>query len=147
MSTFAEMPVLVPLGLLTTSERRRFMLYEPWRIYIPAIDAYPGGLVHIPKGTIFDGASIPCPWLLAALTNGFVRPDGVMFIPALVHDFAYQHGGLIFERDGLVFEPFTRLEADRLFRDLVAKDYPFVALLAWVAVRLGNIPSKYPSLA
>lgn len=140
------MPIVTPLALTHWSSRRRFVLHEPWTINTPE-GIYPQGKIYIPEGTEFDGASIPCPWLLAALTNGLIRPDGVLFIPALVHDFAYQHGGLIFERDGLVFEPFTRLEADRLFRDIVAKDYPLVALLAWVAVRLGNIPSKYPTLA
>ena len=139
MPNFAEMPVLVPLRLVTTSERRRFMLYEPWRIYIPATDACPGGLVHIPKGTIFDGASIPFPWLMAALTNGLLRPDGVLFIPSLIHDFACQHGGLIFERDGLVFEPFTRAQADLLFRDMIAEEYPVLAAIAYAGVRLGNL--------
>lgn len=142
MPSFAEMPVLVPLGLVATSERRRFMLYKPWRIYIPAIDAYPGGLVHIPKGTIFDGASIPFPWLMAALTNGLLRPDGVLFIPALIHDFAHQHGGLIFERDGLVFEPFTRAQADLLFKNMIAEEYPVLAAIAHAGVRLGNLFAK-----
>ncbi|HIC43474.1 MAG TPA: DUF1353 domain-containing protein [Sulfurimonas sp.] len=39
----------------------------------------------VPKGFIFDGASVPKP------LHWFFSPTGILFIPGIVHDFAYRY--------------------------------------------------------
>ena len=47
----------------------------------------PQGLdIVIPKGFVFNGASIPRPFWL------FCTPAGDLFIPSIPHDFGYRHG-------------------------------------------------------
>ena len=69
---------------------RKWQLIEDWYFYIPDT---PYKFI-IPKGFVFDGASIPrFLWVLLA-------PTGILFIPALVHDFAYQYNYLLYQDDG-----------------------------------------------
>ncbi len=54
---------------------------ENWEYPLP--DGGPG--IIIPKGFIFDGASIPRPlW-------GVLSPIGLLLIPGLIHDFGYRY--------------------------------------------------------
>lgn len=48
-----------------------------------------GTIVLIPKGFIFDGASIP------KAMRTFLSPTGLLFIPGLLHDYAYKHNELL----------------------------------------------------
>jgi len=66
-------------------------------------------IVTIPKGYIFDGASIPRPfWFL-------LSPTGLLLIPALIHDYGYCFDQLWEERNGKYF-PFKKY-AGRVFWD------------------------------
>lgn len=63
------------------TEPRKFEIIEDYIFYIPWFDIR----VKIPKGFIFDGASIPrIFWFLLA-------PTGILFIPALFHDYGYKY--------------------------------------------------------
>ena len=164
---FKEMPSIrlesfKPLGNVGTLERlaiatrrRRFSLIEPWKIELAQIEYSDGlnGVVRIPskgsdkKELVFDGASIPMPWLVSLLTVGILRPLGVMLAGSIVHDYAYKFGSLHVSKDGSEFKdvPLTRHRADALFRDIVStvNRLPPVGYIAWFFVRIGWVWVKY----
>jgi len=66
-------------------------------------------VVTIPKGYVFDGASIPRPfWFL-------LSPTGLLLIPALIHDYGYCYNQLWEKRNGKYF-PFKK-DSGRVFWD------------------------------
>ena len=182
---FEKWPSLIPEKLKTdvggplesvrgASARRIFNLERDWEIRIRTLDnSYDedvSGTIVIPKlysknsnpptETRFDGASVPFPWLVSFLSFGVLRPLGVMFIASVVHDFAFEYGGLLYGDDVGVPElrKIRRDVADKLFYDIIktVNNMPFTGLLAWLAVRLGwfwvpygdkRYGGKFPSLA
>lgn len=141
--------------LAIATKRRRFSLRDDWKIELKHI-AYSDeltGTVEIPekddgeKSIVFDGASIPFPWLISLLTVGILRPLGVMLIGSIVHDYAYKYGSLRVSKNGQNFEDVSlpRHTADKLFRDIVStvNRLPAVGYIAWFAVRLGWPWVKY----
>lgn len=141
--------------LAIATRRRRFSLFEDWTIELGDIDYCDelNGVVEIPardsnkKSIIFDGASIPMPWLVSLLTVGILRPLGVMLMGSIVHDYAYQFGTLRISKGHEDFKEVTisRHRADRLFRDIVGtvNRLPFVGYVAWFFVRIGWAWVKY----
>lgn len=89
----------------------------------------------LPAGFRSDLASTPrLSWLVG------YRPDGMMSIPGLFHDFYYRHGAALV-RVAVEYSPGcwarpigdgSRAWGDRLFRDL-ARDITGLRLPAWVA--------------
>jgi len=48
-----------------------------------------GSIIKIPKGFVFDGASVPRQlWW-------FLSPTGILLIPGLIHDYAYRYDHII----------------------------------------------------
>ncbi len=141
--------------LAIATRRRRFSLFEDWTIELGDIDYCDelNGVVEIPardsnkKSIIFDGASIPMPWLVSLLTVGILRPLGVMLVGSIVHDYAYQFGSLHISKGDKDFKDvqISRHRADRLFRDIVGtvNQLPFVGYIAWFFVRIGWAWVKY----
>tara|TARA_Y100000310_G_C20452324_1_gene701384 strand:+ start:94 stop:648 length:555 start_codon:yes stop_codon:yes gene_type:complete len=98
--------------------------------------------ILLPKHFVFDGASIPFPWLLACLSFGILRPMGILLTASIIHDFSFRYGYLKTVSDNEeVVRTITRSEADRLFRDIVnvVNDAPIAAYVAWLGVRLGAL--------
>ena len=141
--------------LAIATRRRRFSLFEDWTIELGDINYCQelNGIVEIPardshkKTIIFDGASIPMPWLVSLLTVGILRPLGVTLVGSIVHDYAYQFGSLRLAKEGEEFKDvkISRDRADRLFRDIVGtvNQLPFVGYVAWFFVRIGWAWVKY----
>lgn len=141
--------------LALATRRRRFSLRENWHITLDDVDFFRdlNGVVEVPakhsdkQSIIFDGASIPFPWLISLLTVGILRPLGVMLVGSILHDYAYQYGSLRVSRSGGAYEqvPLTRDRADRLFRDVVGtvNELPMVGYIAWFAVRIGWLWVRY----
>ena len=141
--------------LAIATRRRRCSLFEDWTIELGDIDYSRelNGVVEIPardsskKSIIFDGASIPMPWLVSLLTVGILRPLGVTLVGSIVHDYAYQFGSLRLSKEGEDFKDvrISRHRADRLFRDIVGtvNQLPFVGYVAWFFVRIGWAWVKY----
>lgn len=135
MSSFTyDPPLLYPLAMKSPFERRRFVLAESWTILVEGGKSYPDGIIFIPKGFISDGASIPSPWFMASF--GALRPVGIMLEAAIIHDYAYEHQGLLYG-DG--FKALIVAQADILFRDMVAIKSPTIARLAWWGMRLWRL--------
>ncbi len=85
------MPKLEPLPIKTKKkkfwkqiriwffESRRWRVIEDWEY------THEGEVFIIPKGFVFDGASIPKTFW------NILSPVGLLFIPGLIHDFAYRY--------------------------------------------------------
>jgi len=145
-----------PGRLAAATRRRRFTLRENWDVELRDVD-FSGklnGTVRIParrdeenRSIVFDGASIPFPWLVSVLTIGVLRPLGVMLVGSIVHDYAYKYGSLLISKDGDEFEEvrLSRDEADTLFRNIVGtvNKLPIVGYVAWYAVRIGWLWVRY----
>jgi len=74
---------------------RNWQLVEDWSFCLPneAI------IIIIPKDFVFDGVSIP-KWL-----HWFLSPTGILFIPGLVHDFAYRYDYLwAIDKNGKLYQ-------------------------------------------
>ncbi len=95
---------------------------------------------------VFDGASIPLPWLVSYLSFGVLRPLGILLSASVVHDFAFQFGYLPVVKNGKCKNiPVQRHDADELFRLITQtlNGSNFWSRLAWHAVRLGWWGIKY----
>ena len=130
------------------ASRRRFLLTEDWAVTISNCKASGelNGELLIPRChkrrlQEFDGASVPCPWVVSLLSMGILRPLGVMLVASIIHDFAIEHGYLLFRREkgGIEKRSVHRSDADRLFRDVVStvNGLSGVGWIGYVAVRLG----------
>ena len=92
------------------------------------------------EANVFDGASIPFPWLVSYLSFGVLRPLGILLSASVVHDFAFQFGYLPVIKNGKCKQiPLQRHEADELFRLITQtlNGSNVFSRLAWHAVRLG----------
>lgn len=137
--------------LAIATRRRRFTLERDWILELRGIGykSALNGRIRIPvrhssseEPIIFDGASIPLPWLVGLLTIGILRPLGITLVASIVHDYAYKYGTLqVATGDNGPFEelPIERHEADKLFRDIVGtvNRLPPVGYIAWLAIRIG----------
>jgi hypothetical protein len=120
------MPVVSPVPIETKGKNvfkrawiwltssRQWKVEENWFFILPN-----GVLIVIPAGFIFDGASIP------RMFWAFLSPIGILFLPSLVHDFAYKYDLLWCVGPGFGFIQYTpgagQKYWDRLFLD-VAED-------------------------
>jgi len=120
MLSVEDMPKLIPIPVRERGERRRWKVLEDW-----ICDFLGRGFTYIiPKGFIFDGASVP------RLFWNILNPTGYLFIAGLLHDFVYKHRFLytyssIESLDGgkrtIVREWYSQKEADRKFEALADK--------------------------
>lgn len=141
--------------LSIATKPRHFTLHEDWFIRVDNIEYEPrlNGTIKIPhlekenEEIVFDGASIPLPWLISLITIGILRPLGVILLGSIIHDYAYTYGHLWVSRSGGTFEKveLDRITADRLLRDTIstANRMPVVGYIGWFFVRIGWITVKY----
>ena len=109
-----DMPLLKPMPLTRWGQARQWRLIGDWE--------YNG--IRVPAGFITDGASVP------RILYWLFEPTGVLFLPAIVHDYFY------------ATQQISRAEADKIFRENVIRESNIVAgYLAWIGIRLfGWIP-------
>ncbi len=100
-----DYPILKPLPIKTKglswwreswvwlTSSRKFEIIEDYYLYIPWLEL----TVKIPKGFIFDGASIP------KILWPLLSPTGVLFIPGLFHDYGYKYNKWIDKDDHDIF--------------------------------------------
>lgn len=163
--SFETLPVLEPRLLVTRKanplarwwkarKRRYFRLVEPWSVKIVchknshSLNQLAGTII-VPQSNyyIYDGASVPLPWVVTLLTVGVLRPLGIMLTASIVHDFAYRNGYLLFATAGGNPQQrhVKRHDADLLFWKMIStvNGTTVWAFLAWSAVRLGWLGVKY----
>lgn len=142
--------------LAETTRKRFFTLEEDWHLTISRLTgdkARLNGTIVVPElhndeKIVFDGASVPFPWLVSFLSIGILRPLGVMLTASLVHDFAFKYGYLlILQGDSETPKKVSieRHEADALFRDIITcvSNIRSIGWIAWLAVRIGWLGVKY----
>ncbi len=129
---------------ILSTRRRKFVLQNDFEIIVGGFSMPElNGTLVIPahrqhERIEFDGASIPMPWLVAALSFDVLRPLGALLIPSIVHDYLFYFGEVQVKGSA---EPvkIDRETADELFLRLFQsvsgmRWWPWVA---WVAVRAG----------
>lgn len=140
------MPMLQPLPIETKQATnfiyrifiwifsiRQWKVCEDWQFTLRD-----GTTIVIPKGFTFDGASIPRPlWML-------LSPTGLLFIPGLIHDYAYKYNKLIAVDVAGTFVDYQcgagKAYWDKLFRE-TGIDVNGIALIdfaAWLALAIGG---------
>lgn len=87
--------------------------------------------VCIPKGFIFDGASIPRAFWLV------MNPTGLMFIPSIFHDCGYRYNSWIDKNYNPIFENAGRKFFDDQFKDMgiYVNESNITSPMAWTALR------------
>jgi len=94
--------------------------------------------IVIPKGFIFDGASVP------KLLWAILSPVGLLFIPGLIHDYSYKYNCLIQQDDEgnktLYQNRAGKWYWDKLFLKTAIQlnGFTFIDLLAWLALTVGG---------
>lgn len=137
--------------LAFATKRRLFFLQNDWLLKVDNVSYEPrlNGTIKVPaidahgKEILFDGASIPLPWVVSLLTIGILRPLGVMLTASVVHDYVYKYGHL--QKEGGTVVEIERHIADQLFRDIITtvNKLPAVGYIAWFFVRIGWLFVKY----
>jgi len=95
--------------------RRKFEIMEDYILWIPWEASY----LFIPKGFIFDGASVP------KILNGLYSPTGVLLGGAGPHDFGYRYKALLFVNvitGDLYIDNRTKAELDNTFQSLCERE-------------------------
>jgi len=89
----------------------------------------------IPKGFVFDGASVP------KFFRSWLSPMGVLLIGGLIHDFLYGYQVMLLKGKKQCSSVMTQKESDKLFRDINIEVNGFRAInyLAYYALRLGGV--------
>ena len=140
-----DMPKLEPIPIYTKNypvwariwrwltHIRKWKVVEDWRCQLPD-----GSIAVIPAGFIFDGASIPRPlWAI-------MSPTGLLFIPSLIHDFAYRYDYVWLEASIPSGHTFikgnygaSRKHWDNLFEQMCVQvnGLAYVDRIAWVLMR------------
>ena len=106
---------------------RKWEVVEPYYFYIPWLNQ----TVLIPKGFIFDGASIP------KLFWPLLSPTGLLFIPGLFHDYGYKYNYWLDEYHTKIFIGKGQEFFDTQFGKLgvYINDMPVLDKIAFVALR------------
>ena len=88
----------------------------------------------IPKGFVFDGASVP------KFLASWLSPVGVLLVGGLVHDYAYKYEMLLKKGKKETSHTLTQKEADIIFRDINIEQNGFHLMnyLAYWALRLAG---------
>lgn len=136
-----EMPKLRPIPIATKDESyvvriwrwltwiREWEVLEDWHYRLNDDTT-----ILIPRRYVFDGASIPRPlW-------GLLSPVGLLLVPALLHDYAYEHNELISVSDQRGRAPYRRGARrgvwDRLFLRIAidVNGFALIDVVAYVFV-------------
>jgi hypothetical protein len=138
-----EMPILRPL-IIPTKELgsiarmlKWFASSRKWEVYEDFTFDFEGHQLVIPKGFVFDGASVP------RLFWSVLAPTGLLMVPGLLHDFAYMYDFLLEKKDGKLVkynEGGGKRFWDLMFRAVgqQVNGVHFANLLAWVALTCGG---------
>ncbi|MCG8337952.1 MAG: DUF1353 domain-containing protein [Proteobacteria bacterium] len=109
---------------------RNWELLEDWEYDLPGNDP----TIIIPKGFVFNGASVP------RIFWSILSPTGLLFIPGLVHDYAYSYDCLwALDSSGKVYkwkEGSGRLFWDSIFRKVAidVNGMTFIDILVWLGL-------------
>jgi hypothetical protein len=135
-----EMPHMKPISIPTKGKGfwgaiwMWLMATRTWEITKDFHFSINGENFIIPKGFVFDGASIP------KFLHTWLSPVGVLLMGGLVHDYAYKYTVLLKKGKKGASDVMTQAEADVTFRDINIEVNGFRLLnyLAYYALKLGG---------
>ncbi len=93
-------PKIESLPLSNINKPRQFRILEEFTFWE----------YKVPAGFVFNGASVPKAFW------GLVSPTGLLFVPAIIHDYAYQNGYLLLKDDSK--RKIDRALADKILRNM-----------------------------
>lgn len=137
---YKEMPSKTPIRIDTDGrgfwsaiwhwfwEVRTWEISKDWRFELN------GQKYVIPKGFVFDGASVP------KFLASWLSPVGILLIGGLVHDYVYKYEVLLKADKKTTTDKMTQKEADQLFRDINIEQNGIHVLnwAAYLALRAGG---------
>lgn len=137
---YGKMPVMSPIEI-KTKDRSFFKAIWVWffgdRKWILKEDfefELSGKKHYIPKGFVFDGASVPrFLWV-------FLSPVGILLLGSMIHDYLYEYGYLPRIDGSHGYKGIERVGCDRMFRDICIDVNGMIVLnsVAYLAVRIGG---------
>ena len=113
---------------LKSFEARKWEIIEDYVLYLPWLNEK----ILIPKGFIFDGASVPrVLWL-------FVDPTGILFLGSLIHDFGYKYNCLINENFKVIHEGAGQAFFDDQIKliSIYVNNTHLMEYVSWAALRV-----------
>ena len=134
-----EMPILKPIPIPTKEAgifKRIWIWFSTtrrWEVVEGYVYNYDGDNLLIPKGFVFDGASIP------RLFWAVLSPTGLLLIPGLFHDYGYRYDYLWCDgqkwNDGA-----GKAFWDKLFLEIgeEVNGVHFANWIAWSALKIGG---------
>jgi len=136
MDTSMKMPSLKPIRIPTKDKgffgaiwlwlwvNRKWELTEDWEYSLE------GKKYRVPKGFVFDGASVP------KYFQSWLSPMGILLLAGLIHDYGYKYAGLLSDSGEL--ESKTQKELDIIFREVAIETNGFFFLnwIAYLALRI-----------
>ena len=135
-----EMPHMKPLTMGTKgvgfwkglwmwiATSRKWEITKDWHYTINSVNFV------IPKGFVFDGASVP------KFFRSWLSPMGVLLMGGLVHDYGYKYKTLLYKNKKTMNGEQTQRWMDETFRDINISVNGFFVLnyLAYYGLRLGG---------
>ena len=91
----------------------------------------------IPKGFVFDGASVP------KFLHTWLSPMGVLLVGGLIHDYGYKYQTLLCKGKKKAIGMKTQSQLDVIFRDvnIVQNGFRLINYLAYYGLKLGGFAS------
>ena len=88
----------------------------------------------IPKGFVFDGASVP------KFLHTWLSPMGVLLVGGLIHDYCYKYQTLLCKGKKKAIGMKTQSQLDVIFRDvnIVQNGFRLINYLAYYGLKLGG---------
>jgi len=137
---YDEMPSMIPIKIPTAGKGfwsaiwMWLMTVRTWTIGNDWHFSVNGEDYVIPKGFVFDGASVP------KFLASWLSPVGVLLIGGLVHDYIYKYKVLIKKDKKSATDEMNQKQADQLFRDINIEQngFHFLNNLAYWALRIGG---------
>jgi len=115
MITYKEMPIIQPVAIPTKEKglfgalfvwlfiSRKWTIMKDWHFKLNGMD------LVIPKGFIFNGASIP------KYFWSWVSPTGILLISGMIHDYGFRYGTLLKKGKKSSIGPHSMAHFDKLF--------------------------------
>jgi len=137
---YKDMPHIKPLPIETKSKgffggiylwlvtTRKWQLVADWHFTLDSTKYV------IPKGFVFDGASVP------KYFRSWLSPTGVLLLGGLCHDFLYKHEVLLLAGKKKATSKKTQKWCDQTFRDINIdiNGFKIINYGAYYALRLGG---------
>lgn len=137
---YDEMPHMIPIRIPTAGKGfwgaiwlwligvRTWEIAKDWHFSVNGEDYV------VPKGFVFDGASVP------KFLASWLSPVGVLLIGGLVHDYIYKYRVLVKYGKKQTTDVMNQKQADQLFRDINIEQngFHFLNNLAYWALRIGG---------